>query len=890
MEEKKNTLFPDEEEDEEEVDEEVTLIDSLGSVEKKKKKKNASPRSSLMKQSIGDRPREKKTCRFLDNCDMEKRIEMNTKGHDRRSTLDEENEDEDEDEDAVAAVGKILIFKPRGQSKSARRKKCFIRLVLCTFAIGLSFAIVSILMKGTFKLNIKSFHSFLGSTIDFSHSTSVDMSCELNSSLVWRQSLPFIINPVIHVIHPPTYRPVQWKERSSQKKVLQPGQLVAIAFETGTDSPIYQSETCDIYFPSNHKLRQTRVSQSDGDLIQQNRFPWTFGCGGGVAAFDPIDGSLVWSILVKHAVKSINCNLDVNNDGFNDCFVTGSNALIMAIDGNTGQIIWSIKHQDLVVHPLSTNFAPLVTSYDMDKDGKSDLLVLNSGISQDYKEKIPAHLIFISSVTGQVLKHIQYWIGTPENTFVLNEKSMSPVQMLDSDGSTTILLPGGVRNSLFAVSLQSLIEGKFSTESFVINDDGTTDSFISFEPIITTCNLDSNYDVIVPFSNGSVVCFSGKDFSVIWKNNGLPGEEVKVAPAVAKKSISDLVLLVTRGKEILANDIEYLVDIKNGKTLSRIPMVHFDDQHADVSAGGAVHFVPGSPVAVSARTSSDSFLLWSTFANSSSCSRTHEKRMNCSSFGLLSLPLEANGNLKIKPLYDSLDWWNLEREASQKGFSESELVAKWKTRSANDQSALFDPGMPYEMYNVDGDMGNSDGSMAFDQEKRRRKKRKKRQSKRSKSIEKNERGFSTAALIAKDNPSDGSDVIFATWWQPMKTLETMSLPMDSLIEVCIRKYSDPQTAQKMKQSMKEILLHTDYLQMVKKYCQEKIAATQRHTFSRGSTWQDDLFGHKLGQFNLYRFNLTCLGSHSRVAPISDQIWPQSHGWAGSNTVRAPLYH
>ena len=391
-------------------------------------------------------------------------------------------------------------------------------------------------------------------------------------------------------------------------------------------------------------------------------------------------------------------------------------------------------------------------------------------------------------------------------------------------------------------------------------------------------------------------------------------------------------------------------------------MAHFED-HSDV------HFMPGSPITVSTVSSPDSFLLWSTFTKSSelNCttgpnvapSRANESsdkgnsgrgsseqmKSNCTSFGLLSMSLEANSNFKFKPHYDSVLWWKREQIPAQKGFSSSELLSKWKSASSNDQNVFLEPNM-YEVYNVDGDMGNSDRSINLeDRKKRRRKKRSrgqehatdededgdgiskrarrmtrvKRQSltsngKRSKSIEKNERGFSTGSLIAKDNPLDGSDVIFATWWQPMKTLDTLVLSMDTLIESCIRRYSDPQTAQKMKQSMKDIqqLMPTDYLQTVKKFCRERVTSTQKHaspasassssssgassTYSQ-ATWQEDLVAHKLGQFTLYRLNLTCAnglgGKGPKIAPITGQIWPEANGWIGSSIVRAVsghLYH
>ena len=175
-------------------------------------------------------------------------------------------------------------------------------------------------------------------------------------------------------------------------------------------------------------------------------------CGSIVVALDGRTGQELWRYNAKMEVFSVTCPSDLTGDGAVDCMLCGRAGMWEAVNGRSGEHIWSLDY--LAVNPLQNLYFPLAVG-DLDKDGTEDFVNMNSGDPRyDPKDhnRPPGRLLVVSGKTGQQLLEP---LLVPD----MKESYMSPVAFSDDNGHKFILIGTGgetVEGGLWAITMESL--------------------------------------------------------------------------------------------------------------------------------------------------------------------------------------------------------------------------------------------------------------------------------------------------------------------------------------------------------------------------------------------------------------------------------------------------
>ena len=175
-------------------------------------------------------------------------------------------------------------------------------------------------------------------------------------------------------------------------------------------------------------------------------------CVSAVTALDGQFGTKFWQKELNFLAFAVRCELDVNGDGVKDCLVTGRGGGLAAIDRRDGSLLWEVD--PTIVFPPYNFYFPLIVS-DLNSDGVNDIINMHGGdtsYAPDEHERSPAYLVVVSGKTGQSLMRPML---TPDG----HESYMSPV-LFKLNGKEDLVLFGSggetVPGSLWAVSLSSI--------------------------------------------------------------------------------------------------------------------------------------------------------------------------------------------------------------------------------------------------------------------------------------------------------------------------------------------------------------------------------------------------------------------------------------------------
>lgn len=175
-------------------------------------------------------------------------------------------------------------------------------------------------------------------------------------------------------------------------------------------------------------------------------------CGCFVVALDGRTGRQLWRYNAKMEVFSVTCPHDLNSDGAVDCMLCGRGGMWEAVDGRSGEFIWSLDYTTL--NPLQNLYFPLAVG-DLDKDGTMDFVNVNSGdprYDPENHNRPPGRLLVVSGKTGGKLLEP---LLVPD----MRESYMSPVPFRDDNGHDFILIGTGgetVEGGLWGITVDSL--------------------------------------------------------------------------------------------------------------------------------------------------------------------------------------------------------------------------------------------------------------------------------------------------------------------------------------------------------------------------------------------------------------------------------------------------
>ncbi|MCG2588022.1 outer membrane protein assembly factor BamB family protein [Rhodohalobacter sulfatireducens] len=239
----------------------------------------------------------------------------------------------------------------------------------------------------------------------------------------------------------------------------------------------------------------------------------------GVLAFDGKDGKILWNVASRNQVIGSPTFYDINNDDIPDVIIGGRTAILFAIDGKSGNVIWehtpSYVGMDIINDRSILNFYNIQLIPDQDGDGLKDLLTAYGGFikAQPTDTDRPiGSLMVISSKDGSTLAKAEVPDG--------RETYMSPlIYDFQGDGELSVLFGTGgetINGHFYKANLQSVLEEDLSDAEVLA--EGRGKGFIA-PPVIANMNEDNIKDIIVNSVNGKVFCIDGSTNEILWEAN-----------------------------------------------------------------------------------------------------------------------------------------------------------------------------------------------------------------------------------------------------------------------------------------------------------------------------------------------------------------------------------
>jgi outer membrane protein assembly factor BamB len=271
-------------------------------------------------------------------------------------------------------------------------------------------------------------------------------------------------------------------------------------------------------------------------------------CDTAIFALDGRTGEFLWHHSSRDQIFGSAALHDVTGDGIMDIFIGGRSAELQAINGKTGEVIWSFvkvhkprkgKRQEWY-NFYNPQFIP-----DQNGDGIDDILISNGGdvLAEPYDPDRPAgNLVVLDSKTGQILARAP----VPDGREIY--MSVTAVSTEDGGDMKIVYGTGGetIGGNLYVVLLSEIMKGDLSGS--VKLSTGESKGFIG-PPAWVDITDDGYPDIIANAVDGRLLAFDGKTHEKIWQVN-MPGTEAYSSIAVGffnMDSIPDIFVSYAQG-------------------------------------------------------------------------------------------------------------------------------------------------------------------------------------------------------------------------------------------------------------------------------------------------------------------------------------------------------
>jgi hypothetical protein len=340
---------------------------------------------------------------------------------------------------------------------------------------------------------------------------------------------------------------------------------------TLTSCEEYQPENWSVYLPGTGTYSSPRLT----DLNKDGILDIIMGAGGkeevysdtAIIALDGRNGTLIWKLPGHNQYVGSAQFKDVTGDEINDVFIGGRWAQLTAINGATGQALWTFfsgrKTPD-AAYAGWYNFTTPQFIPDKDGDGLDDLIIANGGnpLAPPNDLNRPAgRILVISSKTGKILANVQ----VPDGKETYMSVVCSPVQ---KNSNINVLFGTGgetIGGHLYRTTLNDIMKGDISGAKVLATS--YEKGFVA-SPVLVDVNSDHIHDIIVNAVDGRMMAISGANDSLLWQVY-FPGTEAYTIPAVGyfnKDDIPDLFANFAIGVfPALTKSVRFMVSGKTGK-------------------------------------------------------------------------------------------------------------------------------------------------------------------------------------------------------------------------------------------------------------------------------------------------------------------------------------
>lgn len=248
-----------------------------------------------------------------------------------------------------------------------------------------------------------------------------------------------------------------------------------------------------------------------------------------VLAINGDNGEILWSVKGHNQVVGSALFKDITGDGVPDVFIGGRSAQCYAINGATGEIIWQYLKQyhssDVKGDTLLLNFFNPQFIADQNGDGVEELLIAFGGFvkaNPGDPDRPCGQLMVLNTATGEVMR--RSFVPDGKETY------MSPI-IYERSGETVIVFGTGgetLAGKSFAVSLATFL--KNGLEAATVIDSSATKGFIA-PPIVADITRDGVEDLVVLSMDGQMRAYAGPEFLPLWQTTVHNRAEVQGMPA-----------------------------------------------------------------------------------------------------------------------------------------------------------------------------------------------------------------------------------------------------------------------------------------------------------------------------------------------------------------------
>lgn len=236
----------------------------------------------------------------------------------------------------------------------------------------------------------------------------------------------------------------------------------------------------------------------------------------GVIALSGASGDTLWTLPARDQIFGSAGILDITENGIPDVVIGGRAAVLYAINGRTGEIIWEFlpdsnfeEARELGYYNFyNPQFIP-----DQDGDGLPDILISNGGdvtVAPDNPNRPAGKLMVISSKTGELIA--EAYVPDGKETYM----SVVVSKLSEDDEDYSIIYGTGGETfggGLYRTTISDVINEDLSNSIELAQSEDK--GFIA-PPVLVDLNQDGILDIVVNAVEGMIMAFSGDDNSVLW--------------------------------------------------------------------------------------------------------------------------------------------------------------------------------------------------------------------------------------------------------------------------------------------------------------------------------------------------------------------------------------